>query len=372
MKIQIPDCKHFTGYAPCEPFKKCWECNDEHPFGTKILIINLDAMGDVMMTTAQLVSIKKKYPQSHISWLTLSNAAQILTDNPYIDKIYIWNDETRLILSEMYFDIAMNVDKNHNCGAFMLKLKANKKLGFGINDNGAIIPLNDGAEYNFKLGIDDNHKFYINKKTGQEILAETFDLDFKRSEYIFNLTNEEKLFCEEYQNKYGIKKTDVVIGFNTGCSDKWPQKKMKIEQHVKLINMIKKDIPDVKILLLGGKQDTIHNNEITQKCKEIVINTPSTMGLRKGFCFINLADIIITGDTFGMHASISLKKWVIAWFGMSCAQEIDLYDRGVKIISDLECAPCWNAKCNNFRCVDELNLDVIFENIKNIYNTLKS
>ncbi|UCE07697.1 MAG: glycosyltransferase family 9 protein, partial [bacterium] len=303
MKINIPNCRRFTGYAPCEPGKKCLECKDEYPIGTKILIINLDAMGDVVMTTAQLPALKRKYPQSFISWLTLSNAAPLLQYNQFIDKVYIWNDETRLILSAMRFNVAMNADKNQNAGAFMMKLNTDSKLGFGINENGAIIPLNIGASYNYQLGLDDDLKFYINKKTGQEILAETFELDYHRDEYILNLSEDEKTFCDEYRDRYNINESDVVIGFNTGCSNKWPQKKMTIDQHVYLINRIFEELKGTKVLLLGGKEDTERNLKIEQLVKGKVINTPTTLGLRKGLCFINLADIVVTGDTFGMHAS---------------------------------------------------------------------
>lgn len=372
MKIQVPNCRRFTGYSPCEPDKKCWECKGEYPFGTRILIINLDAMGDVMMTTAQLKSIRKKYPVNHITWLTLANAAKILENNPYIDEVVTWNDESRLILSEMHFDVAMNADKNRNSSAFMMKVKAHQKLGFGLNGNGAIIPLNEGAEHNYRIGLDDEYKFRINEKTGQEILAETFDLEYERHEYEFHLSDEEKAFCEEYRKKYRITDDDIVIGFNTGCSEKWPQKKMTLEQHIQLIDRIHKDIPGAKILLLGGKQDTERNQQIEKQTRCKVINTPTTMGLRKGFCFIDLADIVVTGDTFGMHAAIALKKYVIVWFGMSCAQEIDIYDRGAKIISNVHCSPCWDETCSNFICIQFLNLKEIYNYIHDFYHKLKN
>jgi len=372
MNLRIPDCKLFTGYSPCEPGKKCLECKDERPYGAKILIINLDAMGDVIMTTAQLLALKKKYPQSFISWITLANAYPLLLHNPYIDKIYRWDDETRLILEEMQFDVVLNADKNQNAGAFINRLLAEVKMGFGINENGAVIPLNQGAIYNYRLGLDDRYKFIGNQRTGQDILAETFELDFQRDEYILNLSVAEKEFCQKYRDEYQISESDFVIGFNTGCSAKWPQKKLKIDQHIELINRIYADLSNVKILLLGGKEDTERNEQIAAGVNGPVFSTPTTMGLRSGLCFINLADLVVTGDTFGMHAAIGLKKHVIAWFGMSCSQEIDLYDRGVKIVSNVECAPCWNAKCDYFRCIDELNMDEFFTHIKTFYEKFKN
>jgi len=33
-----------------------------------------------------------------------------------------------------------------------------------------------------------------------------------------------------------------------------------------------------------------------------------------------------------MHAAVALEKYVIVWFGVSSAPEIELYDRGVKLV----------------------------------------
>jgi len=48
----IPHCKRFTGYKPCEPYKVCYNgCEEPVPYGTRIVIINLDALGTVLITT---------------------------------------------------------------------------------------------------------------------------------------------------------------------------------------------------------------------------------------------------------------------------------------------------------------------------------
>ena len=46
-------------------------CEKPNPIGKRILIINLDAMGAVVQTTSMLKAIKRKFPQSTISWITL-------------------------------------------------------------------------------------------------------------------------------------------------------------------------------------------------------------------------------------------------------------------------------------------------------------
>lgn len=374
-EIKIPDCKNFSGYKPCKPYHNCLTegCIDPLPYGTKILIINLDAMGDVLMTTAQLPAIKRKYPYSTIYWLTLKNAVSILENNPYIDKIFPYDFESILVLGQLEFDVIMNVDKSVRSGALTMQLKAKEKLGFGINSNSQIIPLNKGAKYNYQLGLDDNLKFKINQRTRQDYLAETFNLDYQKDEYIFNFTKDELKFIEEYKNKIGITNEDEVIGFNTGCSQLFPNKKMTIEQHIILIEKFL-SYNRFKIMLLGGPEDTERNKIISDEFPNIVINTPTTEGLRRGACYESIPQVIITGDSFGMHLAIALKKYVIAWFGLSCWTEIDLYDRGVKLFPEgLFCAPCWKKVCPyNLECIQMIDLERIVNETVNYFDRQKN
>ena len=124
MPKEIPSCKRFSGYKPCFPDHNCWEdgCKDNIPVGTKILIINLDAMGDVLMTTAQLPAIKRKFPESTIYWVTLKNAAPLLFNNPLVDHVYNFDAESILILQQMKFDYVMNVDKSQQSCALLNSL----------------------------------------------------------------------------------------------------------------------------------------------------------------------------------------------------------------------------------------------------------
>ncbi|MDP3147658.1 MAG: glycosyltransferase family 9 protein [Ignavibacteria bacterium] len=367
----IPSCKNFNGYKPCFPDYNCWEhgCKENRPVGIKILIINLDAMGDVLMTTAQLKSIKKKFPESSIYWITLKPADQLLLNNPFIDQVFKYDFESLSILQQMEFDYAYNIDKSQRSASLLNSISVKHKLGFGLNTDGKIIPLNDGAFYNYQLGMNNNLKFKVNQRTGQDYLAETLELEYERNDYVYNFYDEELEFQFKYKYEVEISKNDFVVGINTGCSNLFPNKKMTIEQHMHLIDRLL-SYNKYKIILLGGPEDTQRNEVIAQPFGDKIINTPSTMGIRRGVCFENLADLIITGDSFGMHIAIALKKYVIAWFGLSCWTEIDLYDRGVKLFpKDLFCSPCWKKACPyNLECVQQIDLKQIEQEVLNYFN----
>jgi ADP-heptose:LPS heptosyltransferase len=223
--------------------------------------------------------------------------------------------------------------------------------------------------YNYTMGINDKLKFRQNIKSGSEIIHETFELKFNRDKYIYNFTSGELEFIEQFKEKIKYDPSKIYVGFNTGCSSLFPNKKMTIEQHVKLINKLA-DNSSLIMVLLGGKEDTERNLEIYEKLSKQVQNrvvyTPTGSGIRYGACFMQICDIVITGDSFGMHLAIALEKYVIAWFGLSCWQEIDLFDNGEKLYpADLECSPCWKKVCPyNLECIEMIDLDKIVRLVK--------
>ncbi len=369
--LKVPKCKNYSGYKPCKPYYNCLEngCADEAgDMGTKILIISLDALGNVLDNTPILYAIKRKYPVSTVYWMTLPNAEKILVNNPLIDKLFLWDDESRMIARNIEYDVVMNADKSLYACAFANEVNAKKKLGFLLNDDGKIVPANESAIYSYIMGIDDQKKFRENKRSGVDIIHEVFELEYKRDRYVFNFSNEEKEFMESYKKSISYDSSKVYCGFNTGCSELFPNKKMTIEQHITLITEILKN-PNIEIMLLGGREDTERNEKIfsafSGKDRKRIINTPTTEGIRRGACYMSVSDIVISGDSFGMHLAIALQKYIISWYGLSCWEEIELYDYGIKIFQkDLECSPCWKRVCPyDLECIKMIDLNLIVDTV---------
>lgn len=369
--LKVPKCKNYSGYKPCKPYYNCLEngCADEAgDMGTKILIISLDALGNVLDNTPILYAIKRKYPVSIVYWMTLPNAEKILVNNPLIDKLFLWDDESRMIARNIEYDVVMNADKSLYACAFANEVNAKKKLGFLLNNDGKIVPANESAMYSYIMGIDDQKKFRENKRSGVDIIHEVFELEYKRDRYVFNFSNEEKEFIESYKKSISYDSGKVYCGFNTGCSELFPNKKMTVEQHITLITDILKN-PNIVIMLLGGREDTERNNtiynEFNAKDRKRIINTPSTEGIRRGACYMSVSDIVISGDSFGMHLAIALQKYIISWYGLSCWEEIELYDYGIKIFQkDLECSPCWKRVCPyDLECIKMIDLNLIVDTV---------
>ncbi len=354
------DCRHFTGYRPCRFRRLCDGCPHYEPRGLRVLIINLDAMGDVVRTTSLLPALKRAHPESFVSWVTLPAAAPVLENNPHVDEVLPYGPDTVLELEPRRFDLVLNVDKSRRAGALALRVRAAERRGFGVDEHGAIVPLNPGAGYQYWTGLDDDLKFFRNRKSEQQMLAETMGLEFRRDPYVLVLSDEERAFVDRCRRTWGLDRADAVVGLNTGCSTLYPYKKLPVAYQARLAERLVERFPGARVILLGGPEDAERNEAIARATRAPVLPTPCTEGLRRGIQYMDLADVVITGDSLGMHLAIGLRKWVVAWFGLTCEQEIDFFDRGEAVLADVACRPCWRRSCDEpVKCYERVDMEAL-------------
>ena len=186
-------------------------------------------------------------------------------------------------------------------------------------------------------------------------MIEAFELGpFKRDEYVLSLTENEKHQMRE-RRQHWLNGKKLLVGINTGCSPTIPYKKFTEEGHQQLVRKML-SLDEVRVVLLGGGSETASNLRIAAGLD--VITSPTEAGLRDGAISIAACDIVISGDSLGMHMGIALKKWVVAWFGPTCAHEIDLYGRGRRVLSQVSCSPCWKRACQkSVMCYDRVDFD---------------
>ncbi|MDI6783274.1 MAG: glycosyltransferase family 9 protein [bacterium] len=361
------DCRYFIGEKPCKFKVLCDGCSHYSPMGKRILIIKFAAIGDVLRTTPLLRGLKKKYPESYITWLTDPAAASLLKDIPYIDRLISYNGAetlTRFLVEQ--FDILICLDKEVRATGLAILVKAEDKLGFGLTEYGTIEPFDKRSEYAFELGVNDELKFRINQKTYPEIIFEMVGLPYNREEYVFTLPESSQKTAKALAKQWKIKSTDLVIGLNTGSGAVFATKKWTIPGFLNLAEMIyKKYKPNVKILILGGPEEVERNKEILQKTKVLLFDTGTNNSL-PDFCgILNVCDVVVTADSLAMHLAIALKKQVVAFFGPTVAQEIELYGRGEKIVAEADCAPCYRKECNQpISCMERLDAKAVFSAVK--------
>ena len=125
-------CKEFKGDRPCKYYwiDKSWDCSNcshHNPFKERILLIKLDALGDVVRATALVEGIKSKYPDSQLNWITVDNAKFFVSNNPFVDNTLIYNEEAIRILQQQKFDIIINLDKDPKAASMIMSFNSKDK-----------------------------------------------------------------------------------------------------------------------------------------------------------------------------------------------------------------------------------------------------
>jgi heptosyltransferase-2 len=373
-KIYHTDCRHFTGYKPCSFKRACEGCPHFERPTSRIVIVSLEALGAVLRSTVLLRPLKKAFPGCHITWITLPSAAPLLENNALIDRIMPLSDKLLSAFSYMKFDLCLGVDKSIEAGALVEKIVASEKRGFGLTETGAIRPLNSEASELYELGLDDDFKFFRNQKPETRLITEAMALSYGRDEYILDLTKSEQERISQIKLELMSGGAKGIIGYNTGCSVLYSYKKLTVPKAIETIQGWRTTFPEWKIALLGGREDAERQAEMKAAFANdpFVVNTPTAGGLRNGVLWMAAADVVFSGCSLGLHIAIALKKQVVCWFGVSCAQEIELYDRGVKLLAEVSCSPCWKKSCDKtVKCYDQVPVAKIIEATKSVMKSLK-
>lgn len=359
------DCKYYVGDRPCK-FSKAegvmCVCGYYSPVRFKIMIIKLDALGDVLRTTSLLISLKKQYPDSFITWVTRTDSKAIFKNNPFVDELLFYEDPftTYKMLNEK-FDLLIHPDASPSSAAMASSVHAKEKRGFVMNEKGKVEAANSESETWLEMGVFDQFK-KANTITYQQHIHNIAKIPFDKEEILLYLSDDEKNFAHEFYVKNNLSKFKKLIGLNTGASKRWQFKQWRDEGFVELIEKLQKH-PDTGILLYGGEEEKEKNNFLKSKFPN-VIDTGSNNSLRQFFALMDLADIVLTGDTMALHVATALKKKVICYFGPTSANEIEDYGRMIKIQPEMDCLVCYKQQCDFIpNCMQLISADMIYNAI---------
>ncbi|PSR54558.1 glycosyltransferase family 9 protein [Adhaeribacter arboris] len=351
------DCIYFRGDVPCKPNKEsgyiCGDCPVYTPIQTRILIIKLGAIGDVIRTTPLLRKIRATYPQAKITWLTHTPA--ILPKNE-IEEILKFDLAAILYLQNTHFDILFNLDKDKEACALHDTIQAKQKFGYTLK-NGVAYPTNKLANHKYLTGVFDQVSLE-NKKSYVEEIFELCGWQFNYEEYIFD-THEDK------GSTWRFDRNKPLIGLNTGCGDRWTTRLWSDEKWLELIYLLQQE--NFTVVLLGGEQEDTRNKRLSEA------SNATYLGYFKLEQFINLMyqmDVIVTQVTMAMHIAIALRKKMVLLNNIFNAHEFELYGRGVIIQPDKDCVCFYRGTCKfGTSCMEDLPAAKVWQAVKDTLQT---
>lgn len=366
------DCRLFDGAKPCEPNKttgaECESCDQYDPVDKRILVIKLDAMGDVLRTTFLLPLIKRKWPHCHLTWLTGPESVSLLGRNPLIDEILIPSAAVNARLQTQKFFAVISLSNDHASAAYTALTNCDQAFGYQLSAEGGIRPLSAAARYWLELAVFDRLRRQ-NTRSYQDVMCrvanvyEMVDKTFPRPGYGVDSRSKKKIRNKLQQT--GVDPKRGLIGINVGSGGRWPKKMLPADRIVQLIRKVKAVFLDKTICLLGGRAERDKIDRIISQTSGVVAPDTSATVDELGALVAEL-DLLISGDTLALHLASALKVPCVALFGPTSLAEIFDYEGAIiKIATDqLDCLGCYGDCDKKYHCMQAIDLAQIVKAVK--------
>lgn len=356
------DCRHYRGDKPCAQNQLCRGCNHYQPYNHRVCIIKLGALGDVIRTLAILPTLHELYPNAQVTWVSKPNGVRMLTGHPLLDRVLPFDALTALQLQQERFDLAICLDKEPQPCALQMALTATRKLGMGLSPVGTPVPLNAEAHPYFHLGLSDELKFHHNRQTYPRLVHEALGWPYRQVPYTLPL-DEQALARQQARLRAKGWQADLpTLGINVGAGKVFANKMWPAAKIVRLIAHLAVSQPRLQMVLLGGPEERPIVDEISAELSRLNLRTGIFDGGTEHdepafVALVECCDVLFSGDTMAMHVAIARGKQVVVFFGPTCAQEIDLYGRGEKLVASVACGPCYKRVCDQEDvCLNEVDV----------------
>ncbi len=335
----------------------------------KVLVIKFLGFGSIIMTTPLMAEIKKNYPKCQIHFLTFSSNVPVCESIPLIDKTISLEKSSpgRFILSlvknfrqirKSKYDIVFNLEFFSNFSLILSALSKSKMvLCFGGRHEYSKRLCHRIISYENATHI--SHKFCnFLKIIGIEPSRESLPIVGLEE----SADSEKNISDLLERHRVQIGK-DVLVHININASEMSDIRKWPMEYYQKVISFLLSQ-PNVKILLLGGKEDIPYVSELERRIsadKKRMINLAGQISLKELISLMKKSYLYFGNDSGPLHIAEACGLPNVSFFGPESPYAYGHPgDKNYTFYSGLHCSPCLNVYSNkDTSCVDNLCLKKI-------------
>lgn len=314
----------------------------------KLLIIRLSSLGDILLTSPLLRSIKANYPDINIDFVLKIQYGDALRYNPHIRNLFFYEDGG-INFNENY-DLVIDLQKNIRSKQITKKIKA------------PVVTFRKLDIEKFLLV-----RFKINK------LKNAPPIPVRYAETIGNFSLDDKgpeLFIpDEISSELPEGNYIAMAPGSRHFTKMWPMKYYIYLGKILVANKF-------NVVLLGGKDDSMVCEQI-HKMVPGSINLCNEDNLLKTAAHMKKCRAVICNDSGLMHTACAAGTPVIAFYG-STVKEFGFspYNSENLILENisLSCRPCSHIgrdHCpkKHFNCMNEITPHIAFSNLNRLLNT---
>ncbi|MDY7030884.1 MAG: glycosyltransferase family 9 protein [Thermodesulfobacteriota bacterium] len=339
----------------------------------RILIIRPSAIGDIIMASPVIKTLRKAYPQAYIAWLVEPALMDLLRHNKELDEVICWPKEEwkGLIKRGRFIRLIRKVLHLRNVlrkRRFEIAIDALGLL------KGRMLAFLSGAKERISFESKEPGRFLVTK-----IISRGPNNRFISSEYYYlmqalNITPDEftmdLVVSQEDQETASMK----IRSFNMGdeyaviCSSTTrPQKHWFDERWAQLGTALKKHL-GIPVVILGGADYTDVARKIQFLAEDAIFDLSGTTTLGECAAIIKNSSLVIGVDTGLTHMGIALNRPTIALFGATCPYLETGRTNARVMYKKLPCSPCRRSPtCNGeYTCMKLIEVDDVFHTAQSV------
>ncbi len=332
-----------------------------------ILVVNVNWIGDVILSTPVFKALKKAYPGAKVSCLAVPRVKEILESCPYVDEIILYDEEKqhgtflgkiRLIveLRKRRFEIAFLLHRSLTRALLVFLAGIPQRVGYDTKKRGFLLthkvkPLPDGVH---------RGDHYLN-------VIESFGVHVDDRDYALSVSAQSRDDMDQRLRREGITPTDEVMAVNIGGN--WDLKRWPKENYIQLIDRLTDEFK-VKVVLPGAQKDLAMAQEINHKVKNPVVVFAGKTDIKQLLALMKRVNLVISADSGPMHLANSVGATTIGLFGPTRAEVTGPRGQGKTLIlqKDIGCNqhPCYHLECPDNLCMKMITVNDVIEAIKKI------
>ncbi len=328
----------------------------------KIVVCKYKGMGSIIQATPLLQTLRKRYPNAKIVFVSSEENRGILEKTGLVDEIFTVKDKglfsligssIKVVSKLIRFraDVYIDLEIYSNYSSIITTLSmARNRFGYYLRSN------------RYRMGMY-THMMYFNTKVS---ISEAY-LQFAR---LLGIENVQKELSELVVNESGKLKDlpEKYIVINPNASDLRYERRWPAESFIALIGKIRAEQPELAIYLIGGKSESEYVHEIHKHFEndQLVNDISGKTNLHELVEILRTANLLITNDTGPMHVANSLDTNVLALFGPCSPKQYGLGKNIKTIYKNVYCSPCVHefvvppCKGDN-QCMKLITVDEVFE-----------
>ncbi len=334
----------------------------------KILVVNVNWVGDVVLSTPVFKALKDNYPEAFISCLAVPRVREILERSPGVDRIISYDEKgihktpwakLKLIaaLRREHFDAAFILHRSLTRALLIFLAGIPQRIGYATKNRGWLLtrrifePVGSLHRSDYYLKVIEAFNIRVNDRI----------CELKPGPRDKNI--------EDMLRGNGITEKDFLVVVHVGGN--WDLKRWPQDNFALLIKQLASRY-QAKIVIPGTREDIGLAQEIARASGIDPVLLAGKTNLKELMTLMERADLVISSDSGPVHIANSLGVDVVGIFGPTRPEVTAPRGKGRVFIlqKDVGCNrhPCYFLQCPDNVCMQAITVQDVLETIEKIRN----